>query len=266
LWADLGEEGVWRVLTFVPGRSLDRTTSPAALHSAAALAARFHRALADLTHDFRSPRRGFHDTPRHLALLRETLDKHRDHPRYATVAPLAAAILKEADHLPPLPETPQRVVHGDLKLNNVRFSSSDPPEALALIDLDTLGHGRLPLELGDAFRSWCNVGGEDATAAAFDLNLFEAAVTGYAAHTRDWLTRDEVACLPEATRTIALELAARFCRDALEESYFGWDRARFGSASEHNELRARGQLALARSLAAALEAARGVVTRAFAAG
>ena len=48
---------------------------------------------------------------------------------------------------------------------------------------------------------------------------------------------------------IALELAARFARDALEESYFGFDPA-FGGRGEHNLLRARGQAALARSVAA----------------
>ena len=32
--------------------------------------------------------------------------------------------------------------------------------------------------------------------------------------------------------------------DAIFESYFGWDRARFPAAGEHNLLRARGQFAL----------------------
>ena len=56
--------------------------------------------------------------------------------------------------------------------------------------------------------------------------------------------------LPAATLTITLELAARFAADALREDYFGWDAARFGSASEHNEVRAAGQLRLAEDILA----------------
>ncbi len=39
------------------------------------------------------------------------------------------------------------------------------------------------------------------------------------------------------TRRIATELAMRFAADALNERYFGWDRARFPAAGEHNLLR-----------------------------
>jgi hypothetical protein len=42
--------------------------------------------------------------------------------------------------------------------------------------------------------------------------------------------------------TIMIELAARFCADALNESYFAWDPVRFPSRSEHNRVRAEGQL------------------------
>ena len=33
----------------------------------------------------------------------------------------------------------------------------------------------------------------------------------------------------------AAQLAARFCADALNESYFGWDQTRFPTASAHNQ-------------------------------
>ena len=54
--------------------------------------------------------------------------------------------------------------------------------------------------------------------------------------------------IPTAVETIALELSARFCADALAESYFGWNRQRFASACEHNLLRAQSQLTLAQSI------------------
>ena len=66
-----------------------------------------------------------------------------------------------------------------------------------------------------------------------------------------------------ATRTILVELAARFCADALNESYFAWDARRYASRGEHNEVRAKGQLAVLRSLDAQLEEALGIVEQAF---
>ena len=56
--------------------------------------------------------------------------------------------------------------------------------------------------------------------------------------------------MPAATLTITVELAARFAADALAESYFGWDSERFGSAGEHNHVRARSQLGLAENIQA----------------
>jgi len=47
---------------------------------------------------------------------------------------------------------------------------------------------------------------------------------------------------------IALELAARFCTDALEETYFRWDQKKYPHACAHNLARTRSQLSLARSV------------------
>ena len=48
---------------------------------------------------------------------------------------------------------------------------------------------------------------------------------------------------------ISLELAARFCADALNERYFGWDAERFAGRGEHNLHRAHGQHSLFRAAA-----------------
>ena len=74
-------------------------------------------------------------------------------------------------------------MHGDPKINNLLFDAATG-RALCFIDLDTLGRMPLPLELGDAFRSWCNPAGEDNRQSAFALDLFAAAVDGYAAGAR----------------------------------------------------------------------------------
>ena len=68
--------------------------------------------------------------------------------------------------------------------------------------------------------------------------------------------------IPRAIFRITVELAARFCTDALRERYFAWDSRRFASASEHNQARTRGQLALARTVRAQRAAIEELVTRA----
>jgi len=78
-------------------------------------------------------------------------------------------------------------------------------------------------------------------------------LAGYAAAAGDWIEPIEIRAILPATETIIVELAARFCADAFNENYFGWDATRFASRSEHNEVRAAGQLSLARSFAAQRE-------------
>jgi Ser/Thr protein kinase RdoA (MazF antagonist) len=140
-------------------------------------------------------------------------------------------------------------VHGDPKISNLVFAA-DSDRALCMLDLDTLGRLALPYELGDAFRSWCNVAGEDDPRGSFSAELFAAAAGGYGAAAVGWLSREEAGAAVDATATIQVELAARFCADILNESYFGWNPRQFPGRAEHNLARARGQLAVHRSLTA----------------
>ncbi len=253
LWLDLGENGVWRLQTFVLGTSFDKVQSPAQAYHAGALVARFHRAIDGLTHDFRGLREGVHDTAKHLARLREALSVHKAHRLMARVEPVAEAILTRAQALEPLPALAPRLCHGDLKLNNILFKGDKPPdseEALCLIDLDTVGPMPLAYELGDAWRSWCNVSGENDTVARVNMAVFRASFAGYASGIGRELSDAEHRALLLGVEWISLELASRFAADALFESYFGWNAKRFPSRGEHNLVRARGQLSLHESFLA----------------
>jgi Ser/Thr protein kinase RdoA (MazF antagonist) len=261
LWVSNGH-GNWRLLTYVDGISHDSLKTPGQARSAGALLARFHRVVADLEHDFVTRRPGVHDTPQHLRFLRETLRKQQGHPHYAAVEPLAHRILAAADALPVLPGTPDRVVHGDPKINNILFRR-DSDDAICLVDLDTITHMPLPLELGDAMRSWCNPASEDDRYGEFSAALFGDAMHGYAEAADGWIERDEWSSIVDATLTILIELAARFCADALNESYFGWNAERFASRTEHNQVRAAGQLTVAESLLAQRPALEATLTAAF---
>jgi len=238
---------IWRLLTFVDGVSHDKLTSSGQAREAGRLLAGFHRAVGDLEIDFSNPRLGVHDTRRHLANLEKSLRDHRDHPRYAAVASLGKKILHEARLLPALVATPDRIVHGDPKINNLLFAR-EGNEALCLIDLDTIGEMPLPLELGDAMRSWCNPASEDNAEGVFAAEFFRSALQGYAGEAVGWIEPEEWRSIVPATLTVLVELAARFCADALNESYFGWDAEHYSSRSEHNQVRAAGQLTVARSL------------------
>jgi Ser/Thr protein kinase RdoA (MazF antagonist) len=260
LWVE--HDGVWRVLTRIDGICRDAIENPEQARAAGRIVAQFHRAVSDLDHQFRNRRLGVHDTARHLKTLEEVLVEYRSHRHYDAVAPLAERVFEAAAALPPLPATPDRIVHGDPKISNLVFARG-ADRALCLIDLDTLAHMPVALELGDALRSWCNPATEDATSARFVRPFFDAAIEGYAEAAEGFLTPGEWGSIPRGALTISVELAARFCADALRESYFGWNRARYRSASEHNQARVVGQLRLAEGIRAELAALEDKTAAAF---
>lgn len=246
LW-HASEAGTFRVFTFIDGAMVLTADSPTRCLEAGRLLGRFHAALWDLDHTFRFTRLSVHDTPRHLANLERALVEHRAHHAFPRVEPVAHAILGLARGLELGLDLPRRIVHGDPKISNVLFAPDGTGRCL--VDLDTLARMPIAVELGDAFRSWCSPAGEEVEAAC-DATYFAAGLSGYAQGLGPLATAAERSPVVALTATIATELAARFCADALNESYFGWDCTRFPSASAHNITRARSQLALARSILA----------------
>jgi Ser/Thr protein kinase RdoA (MazF antagonist) len=261
LWAEVDGRS-WRMSTFVPGVCLDRLQTPAQAEQAGHLLASFHAGVSDLDISLHTERLGVHDTARHLRCLEEALVEHSGHRYFERIEPLARKILDEAAALPALPELPDRLVHGDPKISNLVFDERTG-NGICMIDLDTLTHMPLPLELGDAFRSWCNPRGEDRAKSEFRLDLFGGAVSGYAAVAGEFVTEQEWRAFLPATRTIMVELAARFATDALNESYFGWNSQQFPDSSTHNQVRASGQLELEKSLCANFPAAEKMLEQAF---
>jgi Ser/Thr protein kinase RdoA (MazF antagonist) len=262
LWVE-HQRVIWRLLTRVEGYTRDAIESPQQALESGRVLGRFHVALSDFDAPFRNARLGVHDTRAHIAALRSTLAAHHSHRYRSEVSELAHQALALAATLPPLPGEPDRVVHGDPKISNIVFEHGSD-RAICLIDLDTLTRMPIVLELGDAVRSWCNPAAEDSGATRFSLSLFEAAMTGYAAETPGLLRPAELDAIADAAFTIALELAIRFCADALNERYFAWDGTRYLSASEHNQARTRSQLALAAALRGERFAMQAVVAKAFA--
>lgn len=242
------EQGrIWRLFTHISGNIHERLEQPDMAGAAGAMLGRMHAALAQLDYELRTGLPVTHDAPRHASHLKNTLENRRGHARYAAIKPLGEAILARLEQLPALPAVSARMVHGDPKISNFIFTE-DNREVKCMVDFDTLNRMPVYLELGDALRSWCNPSGEDTSDGHFSMAHCRAALEGYASSARGLLTREEWSAIPAATLMIYLELAARFCADALNEDYFSWDPGRFGSHSEHSETRARGQLNAASSL------------------
>lgn len=254
-------DGLWRLQTRIDGHSQDQLGSPAEAHAAGELLGRFHATLADWTTPLPYRRPAVHEPARHLTALGAAIEAHPAHRHQVAVRALALEIATSLSALPPWPAAPLRLVHGDPKISNLLFD--DRGRGLCLVDLDTLAHGPLVPELGDAFRSWCNPGPEDAAEATFALPLFAAALEGYATHARAFITAEEQAAMVDGVLAIYLELAARFAADALNEAYFGWSPVRFASRGDHNLARARNQLAAARDLARQRAAAGALVAGQF---
>lgn len=260
LWS-ADASGIWRLLSWIDGSCHLVVEGPSRATAAGRLLGQFHAALWECDHVFHFARPHVHDTPRHLHNLEQALAKYGNHRNRQRIEPLATEILALARSLASGRELPRRVVHGDPKISNFIFGPDG--RAIALVDLDTLARMPIAVELGDAFRSWCNPRGEEV-AASFDVGTFEAGLTGYVAAVGDRVPRSELASVPQQIQLISLELAARFCADALNESYFNWNRERYPSASDHNIERTTSQLNLARSVSSQMSTIEAIAQRTLA--
>jgi len=94
LWFTDGDGACWRMLTWLPGRTVHVVERPETARAAGALVARFHNAVADLNHTFNFSRPGAHDTPAHLDRLKRALAEHTSHANHAAVSLVGEAIVK----------------------------------------------------------------------------------------------------------------------------------------------------------------------------
>ncbi len=263
LAVDLGDGGVWRLLSYVEGHSFSKMT-PQLAAPAAALVAEFHSAVSDLEHRFHFVRTGAHDFARHLQNLRAAVEKAEKQETDSVPPaffPLADSVLDIAEQIPIEVPGPLRICHGDLKINNLRFG--DDGRGVCLLDLDTLASLRLGLEMGDALRSWCNPLGEDRTDAYFDLGLLESVLRGYAPIAKGFITDEERDYLIAGALRVTLQLTARFAADVVNQNYFRYDPTRFPSRAAHNLVRAQGQLSVVRSLIAKRASAEALLQTTF---
>ena len=203
----------------------------------------------------------FHNTPDRYRALLETLERDPMH-RAAQVQPeIEFALARQAEmsaiqNALTAGELPLRVTHNDTKINNVLFDEKTH-EALVVIDLDTVMPGLVGHDFGDAIRFAANFVEEDCDypeKAGVNLNIFWAFAEGFLKKTAASLTKTEVDTLALSCFALTCELATRFLAD-----YIVGDKYFKVKKPQHNLVRTRCQIALAKDMLNKMDAMNAIV-------
>lgn len=258
----LDEDGVWRLSNYVPSVTFDSCDDLRVVRSAGKAFGEFQMMLADFD----------------ASQLYYTIpDFHNTRKRYQQLKAAAAAdpcgrlkaVTQEMDWLLAMEEEacrltdlfeagqlPLRVTHNDTKINNVLFDEKTG-EALVVIDLDTVMPGLVGHDFGDAIRFAANFVEEDcpeADKAGVNLNVYWAFAEGFLKETAPALTPAEINTLGLSCLALACELSTRFLADyLLGDKYFKI------KSPEHNLIRTRCQIALAKDMREKMDAMSAIV-------
>ncbi len=151
---------------------------------------------------------------------------------------------------------PLRVTHNDTKINNVLFDENTH-EPLVVIDLDTVMPGLVGHDFGDAVRFATNFTEEDSRdtdKTGIDLNVYWAFADGFLSKTAKALTEEEINTLGISCFALACELSTRFLDD-----YINGDKYFKILYPEHNLVRTRCQIALAKDMEKKMDAMNAIV-------
>ncbi len=237
LRADSGEPFVrvsgslFRLMERMPG-GLRPMFGPSEAYEAGRLTGRLHVLLEKLSHRPEFSLEGVHDPPTALRKLFRAAERNAG--KKAQVSDLLEVFAREITSRPLPKDLPLRSIHGDLKTTNFLWGETGAPTAL--LDYDTFKQGNYPMEMADAFRSWCGTNNAP-DGPGFSLGKLRAGWRGYLETAPPW-SRVEVTSLAAAIPLIFLELGARYLADFFEECYFAWDPSKFESRAAHNLHRA----------------------------
>lgn len=256
------DSGFWRLFNYVPSVTYNTSENLSVIRNAGEAFGEFQMLLQDLdARQLFATIPDFHNTRKRY----ETLKKDAaDDPlgRVAEVQQELDWLLSVEDDACTLTdleqrrELPLRVTHNDTKINNVLFDgATDNP--LVVIDLDTVMPGLVGHDFGDAIRFAANFVEEDcpeAEKAGVNMEVFRAFAEGFLSQTGSILNRKEIDTLGLSCFALACELATRFLDDyILGDPYFNI------SYPEHNLVRTRCQVALAKDMLKKMDAMQAIV-------
>lgn len=142
-------------------------------------------------------------------------------------------------------EIPLVVTHNDPKINNVLFDR-DTKEFRTVIDLDTVMPGSYLYDFGDALRSLFtgdNEDSEDLSKLVVNYDIFDAYAKGYVGEMKNVLVPKEKELLAFSSFLLSIECGMRFLEDYIRGDVYFKTRK-----PNHNLLRARTQLTLAKDI------------------
>ena len=250
------EGGMWRCYNNIEGtHTYDVVENTRQAYQAGYAFGSFQELVSDMNpEDIRESIPDFHNTPKRFDALQKSaavdamhrVDSCKD--ELELVQSWSSQFSKLVD-MQNNAELPTRITHNDTKINNVMLDE-DTDSAVCVIDLDTVMPGLSLYDFGDMVRSATCMASEDEkdlSKVRMELPFFESLAEGYLDATHDFLTKAEVDMLAFSGWLITAEIAMRFLTDYLDgDKYFRCDYP------EHNLVRARNQLALAKSIRANL--------------
>ena len=241
----------WRMINFIPSVTYSSVIDQTVVRNAGKAFGEFQMQLSDfdITQLYETIP-GFHNTRQRYAQLREAIAADpvgrvaevREEIAYLLEVEELACRLTDMQNSGQLP---LRVTHNDTKINNVLFNPDDN-SALVVIDLDTVMPGLVGHDFGDAIRFAANKVSEDSLEyekAGVDLEVFRSFAEGFLEMTANTLTPAEIDTLALSCFTLTAELSTRFLTDyILGDPYFNI------KYEEHNLIRTRCQIALAKDM------------------
>ena len=258
----MDDGGFWRVCNYVPSLTFDTCDDIEIVRNAGEAFGDFQMVLKDFdASKLYYTIEDFHNTrKRYETLLKDVkadpvgrVHEVRDELDYLIQVQDRACRLTDMYDQGKLP---LRVTHNDTKINNVLFDEVTRT-ALVVIDLDTVMPGLVGHDFGDAIRFAANFVEEDSREpekAGINLNIFWAFAEGFLSKTASILTDAEIDTLGLSCYVLACELATRFLDDyILGDPYFKINY------TDHNLVRTRCQIALAKDMERKLGAMSAIV-------
>lgn len=245
------DDGFFRVMNYIDSETYDHSDDLSVIYETGVAFGRFQLLLADFDGaSLHETIPDFHNTKKRIDTLFAAAEADAVGRSASVREELAyiASVREQAERLSvafACGEFPSRVTHNDTKCNNVLFDKKTK-KPLVVIDLDTVMPGMSMYDFADAARFICSTTVEDEPdvgRVSFDLDKFRALAKGYVGTLRAHVSPAEIDTLVEATFAITVEIASRFLTDYLEgDVYFKT------LYPDHNLVRTRCQLALAKSI------------------
>ena len=241
----------WRMTNFIPSVTYDATPNLELIRNAGQAFGEFQMQLSDFKpEDLFETIPDFHNTRARFEKLAASVAADPVG-RVAEVREELEWLMSVQDQACTLTDMlqegklPLRVTHNDTKINNVLFEKGGVAP-LVVVDLDTVMPGLVGHDFGDAIRFAANFVREDSPEfekAGVNLDVFRAFAEGFLSMTAHTLTENEIDTLALSCFVLTVELSTRFLADYIDgDLYFKVN------SPDHNLVRTRCQIALAKDM------------------